>query len=81
MAKHRVRIVNHGNSRYTEVTDADTGNRIHGVIRAEISIDPDRDLGGEIVATLDVLAEIDITTSAEVRRLRLNAETGEYDEI
>lgn len=74
--KYRVRIESDGTRLGTRVIDADTGCEVMGVLRVEF----DLDAGREEFATvrIDVVAEIDVTVDGEVRRLRLDAESGQY---
>lgn len=75
MKKQRVRIVNEtGSPLNTQIMDADTGDVIHGVTSFALSQDGAHD---EIVAVLSFVAEIDVTVEGEVRRYRLDQDTGE----
>ena len=74
MKKQRVRIVNEtGTPLTTRIVDADTGEEIHGVTSFELK----QDSVDVLEAILSVIVELDVTADAEVRRYRLNQDTGD----
>lgn len=74
----RVRIVSNGRRDGTGVYD-EQGNQMSSVMNVSIDIDPS---APELVtATLDVLAEIDVTCDAEIKRMRKDDDTGAWEEV